>query len=551
MGIFKAQDSQTPVKHPIRPDFSSINPYSGPWTEKEMIHLLRRITFGATKASVDLLRKMSITDAVDFLIDNPILPTTTPVNNYTTGTDTGGVPFGSSWIDAGLPDPSDANTRTTLNNNRINASFKPWWMGQMINQRTHILEKMTLFWSNHFGVSTSPTYPKSVFQYHQLLRTYGLTNFKTLLKQVTINPQMLFFLSGYTNAKTAPNENYGRELQELFAIGKGPDSHYTEDDVKAAAKTLTGWQALQNTSDGTYYSVFTPARHDTTAKTFSSFYANKQIVSNGASETDALIDMLLQTTECAKFLVRKLYTWFVYYDITPEIETSVITPLANTFRNANYDIPTVLKALFKSEHFFDPANFGTIIKSPIDLYVSMVRELNLTLAASPVDVQYLHWKNFCDKCSAEAQNIGDTPNVAGWPAYYVTETKFYQTWMSNATIQVKAKNLNAFTSTGVTVSGVKLKVDAVAFTKQFVNAADPNALIAYFNLYLLPMDLNPTQLAYLKSRLVPPGENDAYWTNAWYAYINKPTDMTALTNVQTPLNAVINYITSLAEYFLY
>src|SRR5262249_38605813 len=128
--------------------FSGIDAYFGPWTEKEMIHLLRRITFGAPKSSVDQIKTMSVDAAVDFLIDNPVLPTTTPVNNYTTGTDTGGVPFGTSWTDAGLPDPSDANTRTTLNNNRVSASFKPWWTGQMINQRTHILEKMVLFWSN-------------------------------------------------------------------------------------------------------------------------------------------------------------------------------------------------------------------------------------------------------------------------------------------------------------------------------------------------------------------------------------------------------------------
>ena len=184
------------------------------------------------------------------------------------------------------------------------------------------------------------------------------------------------------------------------------------------------------------------------------------------------------------------------------------------------------------------------------MYVSMVREFNLTLAASPVDMQYAHWKSFSDKCNTEAQNIGDPPNVAGWPAYYVVETNFYETWMSNATIQVKAKNLNAFTNAGVTVSGVKLKVDAIAFNKQFVDAGDPNKVVANFILYLLPMDLNQAQKDYMKTRLVPPGEADSYWTAAWNAYVLNPTNATAIKNVQG-LNDLVSYITSLAEYFLY
>ena len=534
---------------------SGISPYAGQWTEKEMIHLLRRTMFGVAKKDVDKIKGMSMSSAVDFLIDNPVQPSTTPVNNYTAGTDTGGVAFGSSWMDAALPDPTDSTIRNTLNNNRVGNSFKPWWMGQMINQQTHILEKLTLFWANHFGTNTGFTNPKAIYQHYKLLRTYGLTSFRDLLKQVTIDPHMLYFLSGYTSTKSAPNENYGRELQELFSVGKGPDSHYTEDDVKAAAKTLTGWQVTQSTTDGTYSSVFTASRHDTTNKQFSSFYSNTiitgQTAANGANEVDALLNMILQTNESAKYIVRCLYIWFVYYDITADVEANVISPLADIFRSSNYSIPTLLKALLKSEHFFDAANFGCIIKSPVDMYVTMVREFNLTLAASPVDIMYAHWKSFSDKCNAEAQNIGDPPNVAGWPAYYVVETNFYETWMSNSTIQVKAKNLNAFTNSGVTVSGVKLKVDPIAFNKQFVDAGDPNKTVANFILYLLPMDLTDTQKAYMKGRLVPMGEPDSYWTSAWNNYLANPTNATALSGVQGRLNDLVSYITSLAEYFLY
>ena len=530
---------------------SGISQYAGQWTEKEMIHLLRRATFGATKAGVDQIKGLSMSAAVDFLVDNPVQPSATPVNNYTPGTDTGGVAFGSSWIDAGLPDPADSAIRNTLVSNRYNQSFKPWWMGQLITQQTHILEKITLFWANHFSTNTKDrNYPKAIFQFFKILRTYGLTNFRDLVKQVTIDPNMLYFLSGFSNVKGAPNENYGRELQELFMVGKGPDSHYTEDDVKAAAKVLTGWRVSQNAVDSTYSSSFNATFHDTTNKQFSSFYNNTLISGQGgAAETDSLINMILQTNECAKFLVRKLYTWFVYSDITAEIETNVITPLADIFRASNYDIRTVLKALFKSEHFFDPLNYGTIIKSPVDLYVNMVRELSITLAASPVDIRYAHWKNFSDKCNAESQSIGDPPDVAGWDPY--SETPYYRIWISASSLQLKIKNLKAFTGTGVSVGGVKIQVDAVAFNKQFLDAGNPDKVVSNFITYLLPVDLTDDQKAYMKGELLNHQANDAYWTAAWNDYLANPTNMTSLGLVKKPLDTLIGYITGLAEYLLY
>ncbi|MEO5683870.1 MAG: DUF1800 domain-containing protein [Chitinophagaceae bacterium] len=539
---------------------SGISLYGGAWTEKEMIHLLKRVMFGATKKDVDKIKGMSVSSAVDFLIDNPVQPDS-PVNNYTivggTGaTDTGGVAFGSSWIDAKLPDPTDATIRNTLNNNRLGNSFKPWWMGLMINQPTHILEKLTLFWSNHFGTDTANNNrPKAIYQHYKILRTYGLTNFKDLLKQVTIDPHMLYFLSGNNSSKPTPNENYARELQELFTVGKGTGSQYTEDDVKAAAKVLSGWQVpAQSTVDGTYTSIFTASRHDTTTKTFSAFYGpapNNVIASNGINEVDDLLNMILKTNECAKYIVRRLYTWFVYYKITPDIEASVITPLADIFRSSNYSIPIVLKALFKSEHFFDSFNYGGIIKSPVDLYVSLVRELDLVLAPAPVETKYTHWKFFSDRCSTEAQSIGDPPNVAGWPAYYVAETKFYETWMSPATIQTKAKNLLSYSSkAGFKIGALTLKIDAAGFLKQFPVSDAGNADIAIkkFNLYLLPMDLTAEQITFLRAKLIPPGEPDNYWTQQWNNYLNSPSTNMA---VAALLQDIVIYMTGLAEYYLY
>jgi len=533
---------------------SGINTYTGPWTETEVIHLLRRTMFGAAKKDVDKIKAMSFSSAVDFLIDNPVQPSTTPLNVYTTGTDSGGVAFGSSWIDAALPDPTDSTIRNTLNNNRLTNSFKPWWMGQLINQPTHILEKMTLFWSNHFGTDNgNNNRPKAIFQHYKILRNYGLGNFRDLLKQVTIDPHMLYFLSGYTSTKGAPNENYGRELQELFTVGKGPDSHYTEDDVKAAARALTGWTVSQSATDGTYSSAYIASRHDINVKQFSAFYGNAKIdaetAANGAADVDALINIILQTNECAKYIVRRLYTWFVYYDINADVEANVITPLADIFRSSNYSIPVVLKALFKSEHFFDPLNYGAIIKSPVDMYVSMIREFNVTLAASPVDVMYQHWKNIYDKARLEGQNIGDPPNVAGWTAYYEAPS-YYELWMSSSSIQTKAINLKAFSNAGVKVSGINIVIDSVAFNKQFPDAGDPDAVVSNFIRYLLPVDdLSAEQKAAMKSFLVPPNESNAYWSNEWNRYLSSPAMY--YTEVKGILDQLMRPIVAMAEYYLY
>ncbi|MEO6314264.1 MAG: DUF1800 family protein [Chitinophagaceae bacterium] len=537
---------------------SGINAYTGAWTEAEMMHLLRRVCFGAPKAALDQIKGMSMSAAVDFLIDNPVQPATTPVNNYTVGTDTGGVAFGNSWVTADLPDPLDSTIRSTLNNSRLGQSFKPWWMGQMINQQTHILEKLTLFWANHFGTDTANNNrPKAIFQHYKLLRTYGLGSFRDLIRQVTVDPHMLYFLNGNNSYKTAPNENYGRELQELFTIGKRPESPAAdiENDVKAAAKILTGWVVSQSAVTGTYSAALNATRHNTELKTFSSYYGGKTInVTDGAAEIDALLDMLLQHTECAKYLVRRLYIWFVYSTITPEIENNVIAPLATIFRNSNYSIPVVLKAIFKSEHFFDPLNRGGIIKSPVDLYVGMAREFKITLAAAPVDIQYAHWKNFSDRCAnqSEGQNIGDPPNVAGWPAYYNEPSRFYETWMSGASIQVKARNLKSFNSkNGVTVSGVKLQVDPIAFNKGCTSPGDINAVVPYFIFSLLPVDLTTEQKDTMKKILLNNQANENYWTSAWNDYMANPTNTTFMGIVQTRLYDLLTYVTALAEYFLY
>ncbi|MFM9909973.1 MAG: DUF1800 family protein [Chitinophagaceae bacterium] len=541
--------------------YSGLTPYAGSWTEIEILHLLRRATFGATVADVNLIKTKSITEAIDLLIDNPELPTTKPVNNYSKDfnipnqtVDTQGCLLGNNWVDHIPPTNWESdNDLGSLEFYRCVYSFIPWWFGELIGQKMHVLEKINLFWANHFStIEEDSQQGKAVWRYYSTLRSNAIGNFRTLIKQVTVDPHMLFFLNGHYNTANAPDENYGRELQELFTVGKGPDSGYTEADVQAAAKVLTGWRR-KTELNGTYTSSFDSTKHSTGNKQFSSFYGNRVINGKtgaaGATETDDLIDMILQTQECALYICRRLYKWFVYYKIDATTEANVIVPLAEIFRNSNYEITPVLKALFRSEHFFDSVNYGCMIKSPVDMYVGMLREFKVVLADTPIDRKYRHWRYFKDRCDASNQRIADPPNVSGWTAYY-QEPIYYRAWITSDTINKRLKALNDLSKPGVTIDTVKIKINSIAFNLLFPSASDPNAVVRSFINYLLPQDLSQTQKDYMKSILLSNQSADFYWSNAWNAYIGNPADTMAENIVRTRLDTLINYITSLEEYQL-
>lgn len=532
---------------------SGLGTYAGSWTEAEIKHLLRRATFGASKQSIDLLKSMDLASAVNFLVDNPVMPNSYPVNVYQSMyPDTEGVPPGVSWVYYNTPYANDGN----LNAMRITYSFKPWWMGLMINQDVHLLEKMTLFWANYFGTQTSGefAFPKAIWQHHNMLRQNALGNFRTIIKQVTVDPHMLLYLNGDFNSASAPDENYARELQELFTVGKGPDSHYTEEDVRQAAKILTGWRR-KDRPDGFFDTVFDDTQHDTTDKTFSSFYNNRVIPgragADGQLETDDLIDMLLSANETAKYVCRRLYRWFVYYVIDDQVEANVITPLADILRNNNYELAPVLKALFQSEHFFDPLNRGCMIKSPVDLYVGYCREFRLFIPYTPVEAQYQHWDHFKFESELAGQAIGDPPNVAGWKAYY-QEPMYNQIWISSDAIQKRSDALSTYPSVyGYPLSsGFIIRVDSIWLAQQFANPEDPNAVVANLSNYLLPQPATAAQLASMKAILLSTLGTDHYWTDAWNAYMGDMANPTKEGVVRDRLNALVSFITELEEYQL-
>ena len=374
--ISSKQKNPLPIpQDPAQRTNSGLNPYTGAWTENEVIHLLKRTMFGARRLDIDYFKSKTMNQSVDELL-NPTAPLPNPpVKDYDTSgsvtTPDTNILLGSTWV-------NDSNNDGTIASRR-RASFKKWWMGLMINQDRSIREKMNFFWHNFFASETNEIgNAQYVYKHHDLLRTSCLGNYKTLVKNITIDPAILVYLNGQLNTATAPDENYGRELQELFTVGKEGGAPYSENDVKEASKVLSGWR--NNSTSITSY--FDSSRHNTTNKIFSSFYNNTTIVGRtgataGDLELNDLLNMIFNTQEVAKHVCRRLYRWFVYYDIDATTETNIITPLANILRTNNYEIKPVLNTLFKSEHFFDVLNQGCLIKNPVDLMVGMCRELNV------------------------------------------------------------------------------------------------------------------------------------------------------------------------------
>ncbi len=528
---------------------SGIDAYTGPWTEQEVTHLLKRTMFGAKRADVNYFKNLSMSQAVQELL-NPTAPDPAPpVKEYVTSTTLGvnadaNILQGTTWI-------NDINNDGTVQSQR-QASYKKWWTGVMINQDRSIREKLMLFLIDHFGNETTDIGVSNwTYRQHALIRQYALGNYKELVRNITKDLSMLRYLNGYLNNASAPDENYARELFELFTLGKGPDSQYTEADVKEAAKVLTGWQI----NFTTWQTIFTASLHSTANKTFSPFFNNTVITGRtGATAGDLeladLLNMVFSQGEVAKFIVRKLYRWFVYYTIDDNTEQQVIAPLATIFRNNNYELKPVLTALFQSQHFYDVLNRGCVIKNPADQVIGSIRELNTSFpTATDYLSNYSMWNLMSNWMTNMGMSLNDPPNVSGMPAYY-QEPLYHEIWINADSLPKRNQFTDTMIATGYLVNGIRLKFDCVALAQTFLNPGNPNDLIdeAVDRFFRNPLSVNSK--AQIKTQILLTGQQwDYYWTNAWMAYTANPTTANFNT-VNSRLMNLFKYLFNLAEYQL-
>jgi hypothetical protein len=515
--------------------------YTGPWGADQAAHLLRRCLFGPTRGELAAAAGSSLAAVLDGLLT--VSPTPAPPLNVSTADTT--VPLGQTWVGQAFDQTLEGVRR---------ASLRDWWLGQQLGQGASLSEQMTLFWHNHFVVEFSTINSAGYgYEYARLLRQHALGNIRQLAKDMTINPAMLRYLNGNQSVVGAPNENYGRELLELFTLGKGPligagnYTTYTEADVQAAARVLTGWRDNATTVSG----YFTASRHDATTKQFSAAFNNAKIAPNGANEYQDLIDLIFNQASTAAFLVRKLYRWFVYYVIDSQIESDIIQPLAALLVQSNYDVVPVLRTLFSSQHFFDTANVGCLIKNPLDFTVGLCRQLELALppAGSPVAL-YGVWDYLNGLTYVQQQWLGDPPNVAGWAAYYQTP-QFHELWMNSVTLPRRNQTTDLLIGPGFTRNGFTYRADLVAWVQALppATAQDPNLVIAEFVRLMVPIVLTASQLDFLKNALIP-GLPDFEWTSEWNLFMSTPTNTARRNAVTTKLVAMVKALAGLAEYQL-
>ena len=275
---------------------------------------------------------------------------------------------------------------------REGLELKTWWMREMIESPTPLQERMTLFWHNHFATSQQKVNSsQAMWHQHLLLRAAALGNFRSLLHAVARDPAMLVYLDGANSRKEAPNENFAREVMELFTLGEATQGgRYSEQDIKEAARAFTGWSVERDD----FSFRFRPLFHDTGDKTV--------LGRSGNLDGDAALDILLEQPAAARFIVSKLWKEFV----SPVPDKTEVEHIARHFQASGYDISAALSDLLLSDAFWAESNRGSLIKSPVDLVVGTLRQFEFSYSdATP----------FVLKSAQLGQNLLVPPNVKGWP----------------------------------------------------------------------------------------------------------------------------------------
>ncbi len=523
----------------------SMTPYTGPWTKAEAAHLLRRTMFGPTNQQI----LDAVADGMNTTVTN-LLQIPAIGEPLTFHPDEIIAAQGATWINSVYP--TDQIVAQSVDSAR-QMSLGAWLLERINKEQVSIGEKMCLFWQNHFAASAGFD-SRAAYDYFALLRTHALGNFKQLVKDVTIDPNMLLFLDGATNTVYSPNENYARELLELFTIGKGPQigpgdyTNYTEDDVAAGAKILTGYilQGLRSDSLTQVTSVFTPFLHDTSTKVLSSHFGGVSIPDGGANEYSDYIDIIFQQDEVARFICRKFYRYFVNFDLTPAVETNVIAEMSSTLIANNYDVLPVLTELFTSEHFYDISVRGALIRGPFDMLYGM---LNSTESQTnfALDTDYQMQLNVYAVSNVLGQNYLAPPSVAGWPAYYQTPA-YTQLWM-NATHLKTRFDVSTFMTIlpGIPVNGENWKVNGLGFLDNLSIPADPVQVIDDMVDLFCPKGLDALQKLILKSILTN-GQPDFEWTIQYNEYIADPTNPTVADPVRQRVELVLARLFQMPEF---
>jgi uncharacterized protein (DUF1800 family) len=551
---------------------ASLSPYQGVLGHRLAAHLLRRSSYRYTKPRVDALAQMTATQAViSLLVPNvpklaqptygpPLDPTVAPV----------------AWVNPpGTPSPLP--TQDFL----LRQYVANWWMHEALHDEG-IHSKMMFFYHQNYIVSAQQLQSTNFFDYLALIRFYALGNAKRLAYKMVADNMMLFYLNNDTNTAGNPNENFAREFLELFTIGKGPETgpgdytNYTEDDIREAARLLTGWRksartvANQDAETGIVAGKPNQTLHDKTAKQFSYRFDN-QVIQGGQNaagiytELQQFVDMIFAKKETARLLARRLYRFFVCRHITPEIETDIIDPLATTIQSNNYEVLPALKQLLNSKHFYDADDsdnkdeiVGSMIKSPLELSLQAISFFGIPIP-DPTTQNGIHHQRFYNGAvRTRMMNLAGMPiffpsDVAGYPAYY-QEPDYNRAWFNSSTIISRYKLPQILLTGKNTIGGsvnveIGAKLNIVPWVRNagiITEPREPDLLVRDMVHYLLPETPDQQRMSYFLNDILLDNLPANDWTYEWDNYLATGVE----TEVQIGLGKLINAIMYAPEFQL-
>ena len=371
-----------------------------PWNAERIKHLYRRIGFGANTQMIEDALAQTPAALVDQLINGAMAQATWPK---------------PAWGDWALSDYD----QDTIGEVAVEQSYEiiDYWSSEFLSANA-LRSKLILFWSNHF-VTRSEDYqcPSYNYDYFRILEENALGNFRDFTHAIGTAPAMLMYLNGIQNTRFEPNENYARELLELFTLGQ--DNNYTQNDIVDAARALTGWNGFTEACGPlTYVDQF----HDPDAKTI--------FGQTGNWNYDDLIELIFtqRTVETATHICTKLYNYYV----NREVNEDIVNELAQIFIANNFELEPVLRTLFKSEHFFDEAHLGGRIKSPIEALYNFIKEVEYPIESLQEPGASINqgFINFYFANAELGQALFNPVDVAGWPGdrTWINSTSLSSRW---------------------------------------------------------------------------------------------------------------------------
>lgn len=558
----------------------SLEPLDQELTYNQKSHLLRRSLVGTCKRHYEDLDELSFDKIYDLIFTDESLEE--PVNNYyyRRSNQEWNERYGRDDV---LPGETFVNNASTQRNENDEYENGDWVRRESIeshihtniyNQKTSIHWKLFLFLHNLVPTDGGQGIDnKGIWNYYKLIFDSCFGSYKDFIFNITLNPAMLVYLNLGQSQKETPDENYAREVQELFTVGKRPFSMFTEDDVREAARLLVGHRVDYETlyKDGEVSYQHNPWDHDTGDKQFSSFYGNKKIEGRDTEEgmieeLNEFVDMLFYPNQSKLYITRRLYQFFVNPEISDEIEQKVINPLSEVFKGSDYSLTETLKVLLKSKHFFDESNFYSIIKSPYDYNFGVVKELNLfdgiirnydqendgnfsiPERLSNLETRNLYLSNPIKwSLSEQGMEIGKPPSVSGWPPFY-QQPVYDLFWINSVTLKNKIQIAESCCRWGLWLEdGYQMTCDKIDYLFSYENIEDIDLLLEEMSERLLSRSISEMD----KQRIITHSFNGAdkiHWTQLVNELKNGNDDSWEIKGI---FEKIIFQVFSLGEYNMF